>query len=83
MKELVSAIHHQTLPPLDRLGLLDDLFALVQAGHSSTVEVLTLLEAFTNEDQYTVWNRICSVLDEISNVLGYTQYEGLFQSNYY
>ena len=54
LKHLVSAIDNQTLPPLDRLSLLNDLFALVQAGHYSTVdrvEVLILLEAFANEDQ--------------------------------
>ena len=54
LKHLVSAIDNQTLPPLDRLGLLNDLFASVQAGHYSTVdrvEVLILLEAFANEDQ--------------------------------
>lgn len=77
---MVSAIDHQTLPPLDRLGLLDDLFALVQAGHSSTVEVLTLLEAFANEDQYTVWNRVCSALSKLSQLLAYTEHHELLKS---
>lgn len=74
LQQLVSAIGEQTLPPLDRLGLLDDLFALVQAGHSSTVEALTLLEAFANEDQYTVWNRVCSALTKLTNLLAYTEH---------
>ena len=81
LKQLVSAIDHQTLPPLDRLGLLDDLFALVQAGHSSTVEALTLLEAFANEDQYTVWNRVCSALSKLSHLLAYTEHHELLKSN--
>lgn len=80
LKHLVSAIDHQTLPPLDRLGLLDDLFALVQAGHSSTVEALTLLEAFANEDQYTVWNRVCSALSKLSHLLAYTEHHELLKS---
>ena len=81
LKQLVSALDHQTLPPLDRLGLLDDLFALVQAGHSSTVEALTLLEAFANEDQYTVWNRVCSALSKLSHLLAYTEHHELLKSN--
>ena len=62
LKQLVTAIGQQTLPLLDRLGLVDDVFAFVQAGHASTVEVLELLEAFANELQYSVLNRVCSAL---------------------
>lgn len=43
--QLVTAIRDGSLPPLDRLGLLDDCFALVQAGHTQTAEVRT--EHFT------------------------------------
>jgi puromycin-sensitive aminopeptidase len=39
LSQFLPAITDKTLPPLDRLGLVDDLFALVQAGQSSTVEV--------------------------------------------
>lgn len=44
LQQLVSAIGQKTLPPLDRLGLIDDVFALVQAGHSPTVDALKLLQ---------------------------------------
>lgn len=39
LEQFIPAIKNKSLPPLDRLGLLDDLFALVQAGQTSTVEV--------------------------------------------
>lgn len=39
LARLVDAVRQQALLPLDRLGLLVDLFALVQAGHAPTVEV--------------------------------------------
>jgi puromycin-sensitive aminopeptidase len=29
LAQFVGAIHEKSLPPLDRLGLLDDLFAMV------------------------------------------------------
>ena len=74
LKHLVSGIDQKTLPALDRLGLVDDVFALAQAGHSTMVELLELLEAFTSEDQYTVWNRVCSVLSKLSQLLAYTDH---------
>jgi len=39
LAEFVPAIRDKTMTPLDRLGLLDDLFAMVQCGESSTVDV--------------------------------------------
>lgn len=39
LEQLVRAVRDGSLPPLDRLGLLDDCFALVQAGHTPTAEV--------------------------------------------
>ena len=71
------AVGQKSLPPLDRLGLIDDLFALAQAGHSSTVQVLELLEAFVDEEEYTVWEKICQVLDNLSQlVLDRTELHG-------
>jgi puromycin-sensitive aminopeptidase len=72
LKQLVTAIGQQTLPPLDRLGLVDDVFALVQAVHASRMEVLESLEAFVNEDHFTVWNRVCNALGKLSQLLAYT-----------
>ena len=40
---LIPAIKSKELPAFDRLGILDDMLALVQAGQTSTVEVLRLL----------------------------------------
>lgn len=82
LKELIPAIQHQILPPLDRLGLLDDLFALVKAGHSTTIEIFHLLEAFIDEDHYSVWNCICNVLNALSHLLSYTEDGHLFQSRH-
>ncbi|KAJ8981072.1 hypothetical protein NQ317_007209 [Molorchus minor] len=51
LEKFIPAIQNQTLPPLDRLGLVDDLFAMVKAGHTSTVEVLKVLKAFEDENR--------------------------------
>jgi puromycin-sensitive aminopeptidase len=39
LAQFLPAIESKQLPPLDRLGLVDDIFALVQSGQASTVDV--------------------------------------------
>ena len=39
LANFIPAIESKQMPPLDRLGLLDDLFALVQSGQASTASV--------------------------------------------
>ena len=75
---LLPAIAEKTLPPLDRLNLQNDLFALVSAGRTSTVEVLKLMEAFANEDDYTVWNSINGCLGKLNMLLSHTEVQPLF-----
>jgi len=80
LAQFVGAIREKSLPPLDRLGLLDDLFAMVQAGHTPTVEVLKLMEAFVNEDNYTVWSTINNCIGKLSILLSHTDYDDLFKA---
>ncbi|KAH9630426.1 hypothetical protein HF086_016964 [Spodoptera exigua] len=72
LAQLVTAIRDGSLPPLDRLGLLDDCFALVQAGHTPTAESLKLIEAFTNETNFTVWSSISNCLSKLSALFSHT-----------
>ncbi|XP_047026793.1 puromycin-sensitive aminopeptidase [Helicoverpa zea] len=72
LSQLVTAIRDGSLPPLDRLGLLDDCFALVQAGHTQTAESLKLIEAFTNETNFTVWSSISNCLSKLSALFSHT-----------
>ncbi|XP_022902061.2 puromycin-sensitive aminopeptidase [Onthophagus taurus] len=78
LEKLVPAIKNRSLPPLDRLGLLDDLFAMVQAGHTGTVEVLKLMTAFEEEVDYTVWSSISNVLTKLGVLLSHTNSEKQF-----
>lgn len=77
---LLPAVKDHTLPPLDRLGLLDDLFAMVQAGHASTVEVLELMQAFQREDNYTVWSSIVNTLSKIGVLISHLEFENSFKA---
>ncbi|CAB3259962.1 unnamed protein product [Arctia plantaginis] len=72
LAQLVTAIRDGSLPPLDRLGLLDDCFALVQARHTQTAESLKLMEAFSNETNFTVWSSISNCMSKLSALLSHT-----------
>lgn len=80
LEQFLPSIQDKSLPPLDRLGLLDDLFALVQAGKSPTVEVLKLMEAMSKEDNYTVWCTISNCLGKLSVLLSNTDFEDKFKA---
>lgn len=80
LDQLIPAIRSQTLPPLDRLGLVDDLFALVQAGRAPTNEVLKLIEAYRDETNYTVWSSITNSLCKLYILLSHTSLEKQFHS---
>jgi len=75
-----GAIEKKILPPLDRLGLLDDLFALIQAGQVPTVQVLKLLDAFRTEDNYTVLHSCSSNLQKIQLLLSHTDFGADFDT---
>ncbi|XP_059468459.1 puromycin-sensitive aminopeptidase isoform X2 [Neocloeon triangulifer] len=72
LSQLIPAIKSKTLPPLDRLGLLDDVFAMVQAGHTDTTEVLRLMLAFAEgEENFTVWSNVSSCLGKLDSLFDY------------
>ncbi len=52
LKQLGDAIKNGQLSTSDRIGLLNDVFALAQAGHASAVDGLTLLAAYEGETDY-------------------------------
>lgn len=76
---IVPAIRERTIPPLDRLGLLDDLSAMVQANLASTVEVLRFMKAFQYEDNYTVWSSIANTLGKIGVLVSDLEVEDKFK----
>lgn len=69
---LKEPIANKTLSPLDRLGIVRDLFALSEAGIINTYEILEFLSAYKNEDNYTVWAEISSGLGYINQMIATT-----------
>ena len=55
LQTFVKDIESKAMTELDRLSVLDDTMALVQAGKVSTDVALRLISSFVNEDSYVVW----------------------------
>lgn len=72
LETFMPSIKSLELPPIDRLGLHDDLFALVMNGSCSTVDSLALIEAYRNETDYTVWTSVASSMSKLENILSHT-----------
>nr|XP_036220181.1 puromycin-sensitive aminopeptidase-like isoform X2 [Bactrocera oleae] len=72
LEKLLPAVQKMELPPLDRLGLIDDMFAMVQAGQASTAEVLKLIDSYRNETNYTVWTAITNSLANLHILISHT-----------
>jgi puromycin-sensitive aminopeptidase len=62
LERLAGAVHGGTLTPLDRIGVLSDMFEAAKAGKASTVDVLHLLESYADETDNAVWDIIAGVI---------------------
>ncbi|XP_063900761.1 puromycin-sensitive aminopeptidase-like [Zophobas morio] len=62
---LSDALITQVLPTVDRLGIANDAFALSRAGYIRTDKVLSLIEYFKEEKEYTVWVDITENLRQV------------------
>lgn len=69
LEQFLPEISSNSMHALDRLGLLDDLFALVQAGRSCTVDALKVMDACRNETDYTVWSSITNFMTKLQLLL--------------
>ena len=70
VQRLKPAIEQKILNEVDRLSLIDDMFALVQAGKADTVEALELMKAFkTKETSYVVWSSIMNCLGKLRIII--------------
>jgi puromycin-sensitive aminopeptidase len=66
---LAKQVEQGKLSVLDRLGLLSDVFESAKAGFGSTIDALTLLSAYKNEDNAAVWDIISGQVAELRGVM--------------
>jgi puromycin-sensitive aminopeptidase len=57
------------LSPIERYGLVDDAWAAVLADRMTTVDFLTLVEAFGDETDLSVWQRIVGTLGSLDRLV--------------
>jgi len=74
LQALLPGIRDLSLPARDRLSLQSDLFALVRAGISSSVDVLKLVEAYSAETNFTVWSDLSCNLSMLSVLYETTEF---------
>ena len=70
--QLLAALvaHAQTdLSPIERYGLIDDAWASVLAGRTTAHDLLLTIDAFSDETDLSVWQRIVGVLTAIDRLL--------------
>lgn len=53
----------------DRVGIVNDVFALASAGYCSTTHALELLSYYKGEDDTTVWTDIVKNLANLASVM--------------
>ncbi|XP_065225211.1 puromycin-sensitive aminopeptidase-like isoform X1 [Planococcus citri] len=80
LKQLMLSISNKTLPPSDRLGILDDLFALMLVGQCDAPQVLDLMLAMTAEDNLTVWTNMAKYLEKFATLLRGTDFAHLYDA---
>nr|XP_027198280.1 puromycin-sensitive aminopeptidase-like [Dermatophagoides pteronyssinus] len=69
LNRFIVSIEEKLLPPLDRLNLVDDTFAMIRAGYTSTVTGLKLLQSFENEDNPNIWSIIITMLTDLHLII--------------
>ncbi len=69
LEALGKAIQKGKLEPLDRLGILADVFDAAKAGKSPTVDALHFLETYASEDNNAVWDVMAGCLLGVRNVM--------------
>lgn len=80
LKRLIEAIRNGSLSTIDRLGFLDDVFALSLAGFMKTSQALGVLTAYQNETNFSVWTVISKNIKFIDNLIAEEPWKDTFDS---
>jgi puromycin-sensitive aminopeptidase len=69
LAKLAPPVRNKKLLPIDRLGVIRDLFALSEAGEISSIRAMDFIKNYKNETDYTVWVELASGLADLKNLL--------------
>ena len=79
-RRLGEAIADGALPPVDRLGLQNDAYALVRSGHLPATVFLELAKSFTGETDAIVWGDLAANLRGLEGLLASTPHLEAFRA---
>jgi aminopeptidase N len=65
---LLAKLRKSALPIADRLNLLNDTWAMVEANRASATDYLDFVDSLRDEKSYVVWSQIFSGLDRIDGL---------------
>jgi puromycin-sensitive aminopeptidase len=68
-ERLRRAVEKRQLPAIDRLGVQNDAYALVKAGHLPATQFLSLAESYKGETDASVWSDLATNLRGMENLL--------------
>jgi len=68
LEQLIVPLKQFELPPVDRLGIQGDVFALAKAGLLPTSQFLDVAAALEGETDYTVWNNLAGNVGALQNL---------------
>ncbi len=80
LKALQVPIATKELSALDRLGIVRDLFALVESGKQDISVVLDMLASYADETEYIVWGEILSGIGKIARIFENTPHAKEFNA---
>lgn len=66
---LDEGVCHQKLDPVDRLNLINDLYALTLAGRKSSDFLFQTIQSFRNECEYSVWKVMNGIMGKYNQLL--------------
>jgi len=71
-KRVAASIKSGSLPAADRLGLVEDAFALALSGATGLVQALELTASYVDETDFVVWTTISDNLGTVGDLLSGT-----------
>ncbi len=69
LQRLGDLINRGKIDPIDRLGILSDLFESAKAGFADTADALNFLSHFKAEDNYAVWDTLTSAVGNLRLIM--------------
>jgi aminopeptidase N len=80
LEKLKTAVQNKSFGASDRIGVIGDAFTLSKAGLVPLTDVFSILQAYEDEEDYSVWQEVSVAMGAIANILEGTDAAEKFRS---